>query len=91
VDHSISSTVNLSEYQTEVISRIYLQAWKGIKGITVYRDETGIPFWWTGKHTRSGFKNRKFALRLPQTEAESEKIRVYEVAGDEVIRMPDGG
>ncbi len=40
VDHSISSTVNLAEdIEPEVISNIYLDAWKkGLKGITVYRD-----------------------------------------------------
>ena len=94
VDHSISSTVNLSEdIEPEVISRIYLQAWKrGLKGITVYRDGSRYPILSVdGKHTPfQDSKNRKFALRLPQTDAEGEKIRVHEVAGDEVIRMPDG-
>ena len=94
VDHSISSTVNLSEdIEPEVISRIYLQAWKsGLKGITVYRDGSRYPnLSVDGKHTPfQDAKNRKFELRLPQTDAEGEKIRAHEVAGDEVIRMPDG-
>lgn len=44
--HSISSTVNLPEsVKPETVSQIYFQAWKhGLKGITVYRDNsrTGI-------------------------------------------------
>lgn len=40
VDHSISSTVNLSENATtEEVGKIYMEAWKaGCKGITVYRE-----------------------------------------------------
>ena len=94
VDHSISSTVNLSEdIEPEVISRIYLQAWKkGLKGITVYRDGSRYPILTVdGKHTPfQEMKNKKYALRLPSAEGEGEKPRVQEVAGDEVIRMPDG-
>ena len=58
----------------------------------MYRDGSRYPILSVdGKHTPfQDSKNRKFALRLPQTEAEGEKIRVHEVAGDEVIRMPDG-
>ncbi|MCC6396174.1 MAG: adenosylcobalamin-dependent ribonucleoside-diphosphate reductase [Bacteroidetes bacterium] len=94
VDHSISSTVNLSEdIEPEVISRIYLQAWKkGLKGITVYRDGSRYPILTVdGKHTPfQETKNKKYVLRLPSAEGEGEKPRVQEVAGDEVIRMPDG-
>ncbi|HKZ22402.1 MAG TPA: adenosylcobalamin-dependent ribonucleoside-diphosphate reductase [candidate division Zixibacteria bacterium] len=45
VDHSISSTVNLPEdIEPEVISNIYLDAWKnGMKGITIYRDSSRYP------------------------------------------------
>jgi ribonucleoside-diphosphate reductase alpha chain len=47
------STVNLAEdIEPEVISRIYLQAWKkGLKGITITAMEAGIPFSVDGKHT----------------------------------------
>jgi ribonucleoside-diphosphate reductase alpha chain len=94
VDHSISSTVNLSEdIEPEVISRIYLQAWKkGLKGITVYRDGSRYPILSVdGKHTPfQDIKNRKYSLRVPVAEAEGEKLRVHEVAGDDVLRMPDG-
>ncbi len=92
VDHSISSTVNLPEdIEPEVISRIYVQAWKsGLKGITVYRDGSRYPILSVdGKHTPfQEIKNKKYALRVPQ--AEGEKQQVQEVAGEEVIRMPDG-
>src|SRR3989344_1624777 len=45
IDHSISSTVNLPEsIDPEVISNVYLQAWKkGLKGITIYRDGSRYP------------------------------------------------
>ena len=46
IDHSISSTINLSENTTEEeISNIYMTAWKeGLKGITIYRNNcrTGV-------------------------------------------------
>ncbi len=40
IDHSISSTCNLPEdVEPEVISDVYLKAWKaGLKGVTIYRD-----------------------------------------------------
>lgn len=95
VDHSISSTVNLAEdIEPEVISRIYLEAWRrGLKGITIYRDGSRYPILSVdGKPTLfQEMKNRKFALRLPAPQADgSGKEQVIEVAGDEVIRMPDG-
>ena len=94
VDHSISSTVNLAEdIEPEVISRIYLQAWKkGLKGITIYRDGSRYPILSVdGKHTPfQEMKNKKYTLRLPHAEGDDDKTRVQEVAGDEVIRMPDG-
>lgn len=46
VTHSISSTINLpAEVPVDVVSSIYLEAWKlGLKGITVYREgsRTGV-------------------------------------------------
>jgi ribonucleoside-diphosphate reductase alpha chain len=93
VDHSISSTVNLPEdIEPEVISRIYLQAWKnGLKGITVYRDGSRYPILSVeGKSTPfQESKNKRFRLRLPQSEG-NEEARDVEVGGDEVVRMPDG-
>ncbi len=93
VDHSISSTVNLPEdIEPEVISRIYLQAWKnGLKGITVYRDGSRYPILSVeGKSTPfQESKNKRFRLRLPQSEG-NEETRDVEVGGDEVVRMPDG-
>jgi ribonucleoside-diphosphate reductase alpha chain len=93
IDHSISSTVNLPEdVEPEVISRIYLQAWKnGLKGITVYRDGSRYPILSVdGKGTPfQESKNKRFRLRLPQSEGKEEAGEV-EVGGDEVVRMPDG-
>ena len=94
VDHSISSTVNLAEdIEPEVISRIYLQAWKkGLKGITIYRDGSRYPILSVdGKSTPfQEMKNKKFSLRIPHADGDPEKARVQEVSGEEVIRMPDG-
>ncbi len=93
IDHSISSTVNLPEdIEPEVISRIYLQAWKnGLKGITVYRDGSRYPILSVdGKSTPfQEFKNKRFRIRLPQNGGK-EEAREVEVGGDEVVRLPDG-
>ena len=45
IDHSISSTINLPEdIKPEIISDIYLQAWKAkLKGVTIYRDGSRFP------------------------------------------------
>lgn len=95
VDHSISSTVNLPEdIEPEVISRIYLQAWKsGLKGITVYRDGSRYPILSVdGKHTPfQDAKGRTFVVRTVHGDESSPTgSPSHEVAGDEVIRMPDG-
>ena len=76
-----------------MISRIYLQAWKkGLKGITIYRDGSRYPILSVdGKSTPfQEMKNKKFSLRIPHADGDPEKAHVQEVAGDEVIRMPDG-
>ena len=87
VDHSISSTVNLPEdIEPEVISSIYLEAWKqGLKGITVYRDGSRYPILSVdGKKTRfQELKDRRFRIHL----ADGSMI---EATGDEVIRLPNG-
>ena len=93
VDHSISSTVNLPEdVEPEVISRIYLQAWRnGLKGITVYRDGSRSPIL-SVDGTSTPFqeaKNKRFRLRLPPGEG-AEVACEIEVGGDEVVRLPDG-
>jgi ribonucleoside-diphosphate reductase alpha chain len=93
VDHSISSTVNLPEdTEPEVISRIYLQAWRsGLKGITVYRDGSRYPILSVdGKPTPyQEAKNRKYRIRLPEDDP-AKGIRDVEVSGEEVLRLPDG-
>jgi ribonucleoside-diphosphate reductase alpha chain len=93
VDHSISSTVNLPEdVEPEVISRVYLQAWKnGLKGITIYRDGSRYPILSVeGKSTPfQESKNKRFRLHLPQSEGK-EDAREIEANGDDVVRLPDG-
>jgi len=93
VDHSISSTVNLPEdTEPEVISRIYLQAWRsGLKGITVYRDGSRYPILSVdGKPTPyQEAKNRKYRIRLPEDDP-TKGTRDVEVSGEEVLRLPDG-
>ena len=94
VDHSISSTVNLPEdIEPEVISRIYLQAWRsGLKGITVYRDGSRYPILSVdGKPTRRSRRRRtgNTASACRRT-IRRKGIRDVEVSGDEVLRLPDG-
>lgn len=66
IDHSISSTVNLSEdIDPEIISEIYLKAWKhNLKGITIYRDGSRFPILSIeGKETPfQKFKNKQFKI-----------------------------
>lgn len=82
IDHSISSTVNLSEdIEPEVISNIYLDAWrKGLKGITIYREGSRFAILTTeGEATEfSAFKNKTFTW-------EGKEVR-----GDDVISLPTG-
>ena len=86
IDHSISSTLNLPEdVQPEVISDIYLDAWRmGLKGVTVYRDGSRVPILsLDGKPTEfQRFRQRQFRLRV----GDNEQL----VAGDEILRLPDG-
>ena len=87
VDHSISSTVNLKEtIEPEVISNIYLNAWKkGLKGITVYRDGSRYPIL-SVKSERTDFqkmKEKNFKIMLANG-AEEVTLR-----GDDVILTPD--
>jgi ribonucleoside-diphosphate reductase alpha chain len=86
IDHSISSTVNLQEdIEPEVISEIYLLAWKNkLKGITVYRDGSRFPILSVeGKRTEfQDFKERTFCLRSKEGD--------QFLKGDDVITMPNG-
>lgn len=86
VDHSISSTVNLSEdVDPETISEVYLKAWKnGLKGITIYRDGSRYPILSVeGKETEfQSVKEKDFKIK----ETEGEKI----VKGNEILVMPSG-
>lgn len=87
IDHSISSTVNLREtIEPEVISNIYLNAWKkGLKGITVYRDGSRYPIL-SVESEKSDFqkmKEKTFKILLANS---SEEVTLK---GDDVIVTPD--
>ncbi len=88
VDHSISSTVNLPEtIEPEVISNIYLTAWKkGLKGITIYRDGSRYPILSVdGQKTEfQKVKEKLFKILLANTKEE------VTLKGDDVIQTPDG-
>lgn len=87
VDHSISSTVNLVEtIEPEVISNIYLKAWKsGLKGITIYRDGSRYPILTVeGKETE--FQRMKKKLYKILLESGQEEVTLN---GDDVIATPD--
>jgi len=87
IDHSISSTINLSEdIEPEVISSIYLDAWsKGLKGITIYRDGSRFPILSVAgeKTAFQDFKEKRFEMEISQDE-------VVEFTGDEVMVLEDG-
>jgi len=87
IDHSISSTINLPEdVQPELISDIYLKAWKGkLKGVTIYRDGSRFPILST-EGELSDFqkeKEKKFVI----TNENNEEV---EVQGDDIMKLPDG-
>ncbi|WP_456443917.1 adenosylcobalamin-dependent ribonucleoside-diphosphate reductase [Caldithrix abyssi] len=88
VDHSISSTVNLPEtIEPEVISNIYLVAWKkGLKGITIYRDGSRYPILSVdGQKTEfQKIKEKLFKILLADTKEE------VTLKGDDIIQTPDG-
>lgn len=87
VDHSISSTVNLSEaIEPETISNIYLKAWKhGLKGITIYRDGSRYPILSVdgNKNEFQEYKEKIFVVK----NSEGNNI---EATGDTVLKLPDG-
>lgn len=97
VDHSISSTVNLAEdIEPEVISGIYLDAWKsGLKGITVYRDGSRYPILSVeGSETPFQIaKTSRFVIRIPEHtpgNGSTTTFTEHEVRGDEVLRLSNG-
>jgi ribonucleoside-diphosphate reductase alpha chain len=87
IDHSISSTVNLREtIEPEVISNIYLNAWKrGLKGITVYRDGSRYPILSieSEKTDFQKMKEKTFKILLANS---SEEVTLK---GDDIIVTPD--
>ncbi len=87
IDHSISSTINLPEdVQPELISDIYIQAWKNkLKGVTIYRDGSRFPILSTeGELTEfQEKKDRKFVI----TNDDGKEV---EVNGDDIMKLPDG-
>ncbi|MEJ2544588.1 MAG: ribonucleotide reductase N-terminal alpha domain-containing protein, partial [Calditrichaceae bacterium] len=87
IDHSISSTVNLKEtIEPEVISAIYLNAWKkGLKGITVYRDGSRYPILSveSDKTDFQRMREKTFKLMLANS---SEEVTLK---GDDIIVTPD--
>ncbi len=86
IDHSISSTINLSEdVNPEVISNIYLDAWKyGLKGITIYRAGSRYPIL-SSETEKSEFQQYKD--KLFETEVDGKKMTVK---GGDVITLSDG-
>ena len=87
IDHSISSTINLPEdVQPEVISDIYLAAWKkNLKGVTIYRDGSRFPILSTdGELTEfQKLKENEFQISVSDNE-------VVRTNGEEIIKLPDG-
>ena len=87
IDHSISSTINLPEdVQPEVISDIYLAAWKKkLKGVTIYRDGSRFPILSTdGELTEfQRMKEKEFHITV-------DRGQVITANGEEIIKLPDG-
>ena len=87
IDHSISSTINLPEdVQPEVISDIYLKAWKkDLKGVTIYRDGSRFPILSTEtEHTEfQKIKENEFKISVDGDE-------IITANGEEIIKLPDG-
>ena len=87
IDHSISSTINLAEdVQPEIISDIYLKAWKkGLKGVTIYRDGSRFPILSTDRELTEfqKVKNKEFKISV-------EGNQVITANGEEIIKQADG-
>jgi len=87
IDHSISSTVNLPEdIEPEVISDIYLMAWKKrLKGITIYRDGSRFPILTVGEKSSDFQKSKNKVYRILQ-----DKDNEVLCQGDDILKLPDG-
>jgi len=87
IDHSISSTINLPEdVQPEVISDIYLNAWKkDLKGVTIYRDGSRFPILSTETELTEfqKIKENEFKISVDGDE-------IITANGEEIIKLPDG-
>ena len=87
IDHSISSTINLPEdVQPEVISDIYLNAWKkDLKGVTIYRDGSRFPILSTETELTEfqKIKENEFKISVDGDE-------IITTNGEEIIKLPDG-
>ena len=87
IDHSISSTINLPEdVQPEVISDIYLKAWKkDLKGVTIYRDGSRFPNLSTETELTEfqKIKENEFKISVDGDE-------IITANGEEIIKLPDG-
>ncbi len=87
IDHSISSTLNLAEdIQPEVISDIYIHAWKqNLKGVTVYRDGSRFPIL-SVEGEKTQFQEHMDTLyNITQEDGQ-----VVECKGDEILKLPNG-
>lgn len=87
IDHSISSTLNLAEdIQPEVISDIYMYAWKqNLKGVTVYRDGSRFPILSVDGEQTQFQKQMDTTYNITQEDGV-----VVECKGDEILKMPNG-
>ena len=87
IDHSISSTINLPEdVQPEVISDVYLKAWKkDLKGVTIYRDGSRFPILSTESELTEfqKVKEKEFKISVDGNQ-------VITANGEEIIRQADG-
>jgi ribonucleoside-diphosphate reductase alpha chain len=87
IDHSISSTINLPEdVQPEVISDVYLKAWKkDLKGVTIYRDGSRFPILSTESELTEfqKVKEKEFKISVDGNQ-------VITANGEEIIKQADG-
>ena len=87
IDHSISSTINLPEdIQPELISNIYLKAWKAnLKGVTIYRDGSRFPILSTEGELTEFQKDKNKQFQVTNDDGDDTLVN-----GDEIIKLDDG-